>query len=79
MTIARLIFSLFLHFLGAFQKCDLFQKMTFLTFSNVFFGTKTRLCREKVSGYEQELSTLFPKHPYFLLKGIKTNEWRLAC
>jgi hypothetical protein len=22
---------------------------------------------------------LFPKHPYFLLIGIKKNEWRLAC
>jgi hypothetical protein len=37
------------------------------------------LCRKNVSGYEQELSMLFPKDPYFLLVGIKTNEWRLAC
>jgi hypothetical protein len=40
---------------------------------------KTRLCSKTVSSFEQELSTLFPKHPYFLLTGIKMNECRLAC
>jgi hypothetical protein len=40
---------------------------------------KTMLCQQNVSGYEQELSMLFPKHPYFLLIGLKTNAWRLAC
>jgi hypothetical protein len=33
-----------------------------LTFSNAIFG------------YVQELSMLFPKHPYFLLIDIKTND-----
>jgi hypothetical protein len=36
------------------------------------------LCRKNVAGYEQEQSMLFPKHPYFLLIGFKTNEWQLA-
>jgi hypothetical protein len=29
--------------------------------------------------YEQDLFMLFSKHPYFLLIGIKLNDWRLAC
>jgi hypothetical protein len=43
------------------------------------FHRKKRLSRKNELGHEQERSMLFPKHPYFLLIGIKTNEWRLAC
>jgi hypothetical protein len=55
------------------------SKNDFFTFSDAFFLIKTRLSRKNEIGYEQERFMLFPKHPYFLLTGIKTNEWWLAC
>jgi hypothetical protein len=32
----------------------------------------------RASGYDEELSMLFLKHPFFLSIGIITNEWQLA-
>jgi hypothetical protein len=55
------------------------SKNDFFDIFGRFFHMKTRLCGKNVLGYEQDLFMLFSKHPYFLLIGIKLNDWRLAC
>ena len=44
--------------------------MLVVDISRRFFHMKKGFAEKNVLGYEQELSMLFPKHPYFLLIGI---------
>ena len=55
------------------------SKNVFFDIFRCFFLMKTRLSRKNELGHEQELSMLFPNHPYFLLIGIIWHEWQLAC
>jgi hypothetical protein len=63
----------------ACRKCDLFQKMSFLTFSDAFFSINKKLCRKNELGYVQDLSMLISNHSNFLLIGIFKHGWWLAC
>jgi hypothetical protein len=56
--------QIILHFFGAYQTCDFFQ--FFFTFPEAFLHRNKALQKNEV-GYEQDLSMLFSKQPYFLL------------
>jgi hypothetical protein len=55
------------------------SKNEFFDIFGHFFHMKKWLCRKNVLGYEQDLFMLFPKHPFFLLIGITSYDWKLAC
>jgi hypothetical protein len=54
---------------------ELISKNDFSDISQLIFHIKRSICRTNELGHRQELSMLFPNHPYFLLISIILHKW----